>query len=297
MQAEMLLMNNNILLEHPNVRIETHDSTTMDFPFVVRQNRALTQSRVGIHENLELLCFLGGEGVVLYDNLRYSVEEGDMVVVNSHTIHQVVAKETLSFFCLIIDRGFCRYCGIDPMEFQFQHLIKDDLQLKELYRQMIDVYENREDHFFNPAFKNAVLTLLLYLCRNYSKPKQEEPNNPNSLERVNQALIYMKANFSRKLTNKNIAGSVGLSQYHFQREFKKITGKTPNYYLNMIRCTHARRLLETGRYSVKEAAFLCGFTNFSYFSNVFRQYIGVLPSQISSDYSVNESNLQTTNVN
>jgi len=278
-------MYNNILPEPPNVRIETHALTTMDFPFLFKQSATFRKSGVGVHENLELLYFLGGEGVALYDDARYPVRKGDMVVVNSHAIHQVVAEERMSLFCLIIERKFCQYCGIDPVSIQFQHVIRDDPQLKELFWQIVTVYESREDPFFNPAFKNAVLTLLLYLCRNYSTPNQEKSANPNGLERVNQALLYMKANFARKLTNDDIAASVGMSKFHFQREFKRITGKTPNHYLNTIRCTHARRLLETGRYSVKETAILCGFTNYSYFSSVFRQYIGVLPSRITPDPS------------
>lgn len=279
-------MRNNILLEHPNIKIEIHANTTQDFPFLVKQHKDHRKSKVGIHENLELLYFPDGEGIVLYDDVRYPVRKADLVVVNSYTIHQVIAKETLPLFCLIIDRSFCQYCGIDPLELQFRHLIRDDPQINTLYQQMMAVYESREDRFFKPAFKHAVLTLLLYLCRHYSTPKQAEPTNPNSLERVNQALVYMKANFARKITNEDIATSAGLSKFHFQREFKRITGKTPNHYLNAIRCTHARRLLETGLYSVKEVAILCGFTNHSYFSTVFQHYNGVLPSQLHPDPSV-----------
>ena len=114
-------MHNNILLEHPNVKIELHANTTQDFPFLVKQHKDHLKTKVGIHENLEVLYFPGGEGFVLYDGVYYPVGAGDMVVVNSFTVHQVVAKEQLPIFCLIIDRGFCRYCGIDPLEFQFQH--------------------------------------------------------------------------------------------------------------------------------------------------------------------------------
>ena len=211
---------------------------------------------------------------------RYSVRKGDLVIVNSYTIHQVMSEEELPFFCLIIDRKFCQLSGIDPVGLQFQHLVRGDARAIALYRKMMDAYEDRETPFYHAAFKCAVLELLVYLCRHYSTPKQEEPANPNTLERIHQALGFMKANFAKKITVDEIAASAGFSKFHFQREFKRITGKTPIHYLNVIRCAHARRLLEGGRYSVKEAAFLCGFTNNSYFSNVFQQYIGVLPSQV-----------------
>ena len=95
-------MYNNILPEPPDVRIETHALTTMDFPFLFKQSATFRKSGVGVHENLELLYFLGGEGIALYDDARYPVRKGDMVVVNSHAIHQVVAEERMALFCHLI---------------------------------------------------------------------------------------------------------------------------------------------------------------------------------------------------
>ena len=273
-------MNNNILLDKPNVRFETHARATAEFPFIIKRHKDHSKSPFGIHENLELLLFLDGNGAVLYDGNRYSVGKGDVVVVNSYTIHQVVSEEELPLFCLIIDRRFCQYCGVDPMGLHFQSLIRDDQQLSALFRKMMDAYEERDSQFGNPAFKCAVLELLLYLCRYYSTPRQEDASKSPALEHVRRAVGYMRANFAQKISCEDIAASAGLSKFHFQREFKRITGKTPNHYLNAIRCVHARRLLESGGYSVKEVAFLCGFTNNSYFSYVFCRYIGVLPSQV-----------------
>lgn len=272
-------MNNNILLP-PKVKFETHDRATADFPFIIKQHKDHSKSMFGIHENLELLLFLDGEGDVLYDAERCKVRKGDIVIVNSYTIHQVVSEGELPIFCLIIDRKFCQYNGIDPMALLFRKAIRGDDRLSALFRKMMDAYEAREEQFGNPAFKSAVLELLLYLCRHYSQPRSEDMSKAPALENVRRAVVYMKANFAQKIALEDIAASAGLSKFHFLREFKRITGRTPNHYLNAIRCIHARRLLESGRHSVKEAAFLSGFTNHSHFSNVFHRYIGVLPSQI-----------------
>ena len=273
-------MNNNILLDKPKIKFETHVRATADFPFIVKRHADHSKSMFGIHENMELLFFLDGEGFVLYDGARYAVGKGDIVIVNSYAIHQVVSEEALPLICLIIDRKFCQYCGIDPMGLQFQHLVRDDGQAVALYQKAMQVYDDGEDRFRNPAFKSAVLELLLYLGRQYSLPRQEDLSKATAPEYVRRAIAYMKGNFAQKLTCDDIAASVGLSKFHFLREFKRITGRTPTYYLNTIRCIYARNLLESGRYSVNQTAFLCGFTNNSYFSSVFRRYIGLLPSQV-----------------
>lgn len=273
-------MNNKILLDKPKVKFEAHLSKPPDFPFIVRQHKKHRRSTSGIHESLELLCFLDGEGVVMYDGVRYNVGKGDIIVVNSYTVHQIVSEGELPVFCLIIDRGFCQYNGIDPIQRMFQSIIRDDEQVTALFRRLMDTYANREDCFYNAAFKSVVLELLLYLCRHYSSPRPDELSPAPALECVRRAMTYMKTNFAQKLNSDDIAASAGLSKFHFEREFKRLTGCTPTHYLNAVRCEYARNLLESGRYSVKEAAFLCGFANNSYFSSVFRQYTGMLPSRV-----------------
>ena len=277
-------MNDNILLSVPNVRFETHRSTTPEFPFIFRPHVTRLTHAFSIHENLELLCFLDGEGYMLYDGMRLPVRKGDIVVINSYSLHHVVSEGELAFFCLIIGQSFCQYNDIDPTQLVFTHLIRNDPQVTDLFQRVADSYADRDSKFGTMRIKCAVLNLLAHLCLHHSTPRTvDRLTQDPSLQHVHRATGFMKANLSRKLTVDEIAASAGLSTFHFLREFKRITGYTLVQYLNTLRCDYARSLLESGQYSVKETAFLCGFTNNSYFSNVFRQYTGLLPSQVRPD--------------
>ena len=274
-------MNTNILPSEPNIRFEPHRSTTAEFPFVIHPHVTRNRSTFSLHENIELIYFLDGEGFMVYDGAPFAVHKGDIAVINSYSLHKVIPNVSLPHFCLIIDKNFCRDHGVDHSELIFQKLIRDDPQATHLVRQIMEVYEDSAAPFYNTAIKCAVLNMLLYLCRRYSTPaSQEQQLRSPSLEHVRSAIGFMKANLSRKLCVDEIAANAGLSKFYFLREFKRITGYTPTHYLNTIRCEYARNLLESGQYSVKEIAFLCGFTNNSYFSNVFRQHTGLLPSQV-----------------
>lgn len=274
-------MSNNILLHAPNVRFETHRSTTPEFPFIFHPRVTRLKSVFSIHENFELLCFLDGEGHMLYDGMRFPVRKGDIVAVNSYSLHQVVSEGDLPHFCLIIGKSFCHYHDIDPSQLVFQHLIRDDPQVSSLFQQVMDAYADRTGYLGLARVKSSVLDLLLHLCLHYSTPRTvDRLTQDPSLEHVHRATGFMKANLSQKLTIDEIAAKAGLSKFHFLREFKRITGYTVIDYLNTIRCDYARSLLEGGQYSVKETAFLCGFTNNSYFSNAFHQHTGLLPSQV-----------------
>lgn len=272
-------MNNNILLNQPNINLETHPSMTADFPFVIHHHILHRPTSIGIHDDLELLFFPDGEGWILYDGTRIPIQKGDIVAVNTLVVHQVIPDPELNQFCLIINNSFCRYHGIDPSQLLFQRTIRDPLGNTH-FQSLIDACNNT-DAFQNTAIKAAVLNLLLCVCRQYSAPKLALPSHPApALDYVRRAVAYMKANLSRKLTADEVAARVGLSKFHFLREFKRVTGQTMTHYLNAIRCEYARNLLESGQHNVKETAYLCGFTNNSYFSSVFFEYTGLLPSQV-----------------
>ena len=55
-----------------------------------------------------------------------------------------------------------------------------------------------------------------------------------------------------------LAAQAGVSKFHLSREFKSTTGLTVVTFINLCRCTEARRLIEEGC-SVSEAAATCGF--------------------------------------
>lgn len=97
---------------------------------------------------------------------------------------------------------------------------------------------------------------------------------------IREALSFLENNYDRKIYVEELAETVHLSRTHFTRQFKRFLGMTPIEYLNMYRVQRAILLIRDEGISVKEAASLVGFDNFSYFSKVFRHHHGVNPSDI-----------------
>lgn len=76
----------------------------------------------------------------------------------------------------------------------------------------------------------------------------------------------------------DIAIAVFMSERQFYRRIKKLTGKTPNQYLQYKRMEHAKKLLELKTFSsVKDVCLSVGYTRSDYFSNLFQEYYGVRP--------------------
>lgn len=275
-------MTNTKLLNNSGVLFESHVLQAPTLPFRYHQHVVCRQSVFNIHENIEFLFVLQGEGRVVCDGIPAAVTAGDIAAVNSYCAHQVVTDGELSVFCLIIDSSFCLYHSLDPTQLSFAPVIRDD-QARGLFEQVMTACGRAESRFGHAAIKCRILDLLLYLCQGYTSPRQRPITvGDSAIGYVRAATQYIKDNLSSPLTAQSVASSAGVSKYHFLRQFKRLTGVTLSHYINDLRCQRARQLLEQGELKVKEVACLCGYSNLSYFSRTFRQFTGLLPSQINA---------------
>ena len=95
--------------------------------------------------------------------------------------------------------------------------------------------------------------------------------------RLRRAIEFMHDNFSRELALEEIASAAYLSEYHFARLFKQITGVTPHVYLANIRLERARKLLVETALPISEIAAMVGYQSQSHFSKMFRSVAGITP--------------------
>ncbi|MDC0723485.1 helix-turn-helix transcriptional regulator [Nannocystis bainbridge] len=75
-----------------------------------------------------------------------------------------------------------------------------------------------------------------------------------------------------------VARAVGISQYHFIRQFEAVFGATPHQLRIHARLGRARRLLAAGHMPVTEVCLEVGFSSLGSFSALFRRRVGVTPS-------------------
>jgi AraC family transcriptional regulator of adaptative response/methylated-DNA-[protein]-cysteine methyltransferase len=77
--------------------------------------------------------------------------------------------------------------------------------------------------------------------------------------RVERAIRYLEAHTREQPTLTEVAAAVGLSEYHFQRLFRRFAGVSPKRFLQFLTAEHARKLLDGSR-SVLEAAWDAGLS-------------------------------------
>jgi AraC family transcriptional regulator of adaptative response/methylated-DNA-[protein]-cysteine methyltransferase len=78
-------------------------------------------------------------------------------------------------------------------------------------------------------------------------------------QRIEQAIRYLEAHFREQPRLGDLAAQVGLSEYHFQRLFRRWAGVSPKRFLQFLTADYARPLVRAS-YSVLDAAHAAGLS-------------------------------------
>lgn len=100
--------------------------------------------------------------------------------------------------------------------------------------------------------------------------------NQPKLGVVEKSIAMMHATLSRPLDVKEIAGRAGMSEPHFRKIFRAITGQSPKKFYDRLRFAEASALLGKGM-TVAEIADRLGFSSPFHFSRQFKKEVGQSP--------------------
>jgi signal transduction histidine kinase/ligand-binding sensor domain-containing protein/DNA-binding NarL/FixJ family response regulator len=95
-------------------------------------------------------------------------------------------------------------------------------------------------------------------------------------------VAYIEENISRELPIENLADHCNVSRTVFYNKIKGLTGSSPIEFTRKIKLNRALQILADGN-NVSEAAFMTGFSDVKYFSRLFKNQFGYLPSKHKSE--------------
>lgn len=137
------------------------------------------------------------------------------------------------------------------------------------------------DAGWREVIRSLVNQLTVYLLRAHINARRSDEIELSRVgvvdRRLRRAIEFMSDNCGRELGLAEIAGSAYLSEFHFARLFKKITGATPHAYLASLRIERARRLLAESDLSIADVGGAVGYTSQSHFTKIFREATGMTP--------------------
>ncbi len=122
-------------------------------------------------------------------------------------------------------------------------------------------------------------SLAVHLMRNYATGEAAD-DRQNALPgfKLRRAFAYLEEHLAQPFNLSQLAESVGMSEFHFSRLFKKATGLSPSRYFIRQRVARAQLLLQETDTSIIEIGMSVGYSSPSHFAQVFRRETGLPPS-------------------
>ncbi|MBX2871983.1 MAG: methylated-DNA--[protein]-cysteine S-methyltransferase [Saprospiraceae bacterium] len=98
-------------------------------------------------------------------------------------------------------------------------------------------------------------------------------------DRIASAITYIRENFKDQPNLDEVAQSVHLSAYHFQRMFSDWAGVSPKQFLQYVSLQHAKQMLGQGSASLFDAAYETGLSGTGRLHDLFVNIEGMTPGE------------------
>ncbi|MHC4886404.1 MAG: helix-turn-helix domain-containing protein [Planctomycetota bacterium] len=92
---------------------------------------------------------------------------------------------------------------------------------------------------------------------------------------IHRVQTFIQEHLEVPLSLPRVADHIGLSQHHFGRLYRRLTGKTPMQEVRSIRLERARELILTTRLPLKQIGIQVGIPNITHLSRLFRRHFGL----------------------
>ena len=155
-----------------------------------------------------------------------------------------------------------------------------DLPDSELFRNMDDDFFSllREEDFSLNQIQQLTNRFLLNVNK-YLDGCESFSNNCGLVRKIDD---WLEENYMNNINLNQLAVKTKRNPAYISRLYKNETGTNLKDRIKQIRITQAKKMLETGDFSIKEVAYSTGFNDPNYFSLVFKKETGIQ----ASDYSL-----------
>lgn len=230
----------------------------------------------------ELMLVQEGTGIAIVDGQREEVVQGDFILCGAGIPHRYHAKEEKAFagvscgFTRLMCRGMDENQFISPDDHPIIHAGTGSRALAELLSVLSRTVNDPSVHSAELCryLSAAVVTAALQIQHVIAESAGQTHYNLGI-----RARMYLDRHYLEPLTLDQISRAVGVSKYHLDRVFLASTGCTPIQYVTRRRMARAQALLGSTSQTVQHIAAQCGYSNYNYFTVLFRRTVGMTPGQ------------------
>ena len=102
-------------------------------------------------------------------------------------------------------------------------------------------------------------------------------------EAIEQSLTYIEEHLTKEISTEELADTVGLSPFYFQRLFKRLVNKPVQEYVKLRRLATVIENLKNTEQKILDVALDYGFSSHANFTRAFKETYGITPEKYRRD--------------
>lgn len=246
------------------------------------------------HSELELFYLKKGHLYFYIEDKMYHLNEGEAILIPSGLLHYATKTTDedmdCSFDALVFSPSMIldtlpSYCAnyMDPLVCQTAcgtcHLTHSSDWENEIIANLVSLFT-----FINTPVEQCELIIrgkLLVIWQQLYNNVFFSTSRSNNIEEyplLRKCIDDIHNEYMYDFSLEELADKSCMSQGHFCRIFKEITGFTPFNYINRIRIAKSCELLTRTDKKIADISSLCGFNTISFFNRTFKEIMKETPS-------------------
>lgn len=239
------------------------------------------------HDAYEIYLQLDGKRYLFYDNICYTLERGDLLILKPFDIHYAESREVeyyeryvLNFQpdalkCVLTNAEV--YSLLEKIRSGVIHLTESETESLLGYFERADEYANHSGFLSHKLFCSSVLQLIIKAI-GYTD-ESLEVTGEQIAPQIITALRYIDKHYKENISLDEISEAAHMSKYYFCRKFHQTTGATAIEYLNNVRLTKVHNLLISTNMTIDEIAAQTGFMSAVNLTRAFKKVYGSAPRE------------------
>lgn len=245
------------------------------------------------HDFYEIYYFISGNVDYLVENKTYHLQPGDLILMSPLELHQPLFSNHSGIYeriVLWIDGQ--KLSGLSTPEISFLSCFKQSHS--DTTNRIYHIAEERQkmllffldelantmntNTIYSPLIANTLLTWLLCNFHSLTSQIPSVQEHRRMSVQIANCVDYINLHLSENLSLDVLSKECFISKQHLLRTFKEAMGFSVHQYIQKKRLLTARQYMQNGD-SPKEAAFKCGFSDYSVFYRAYMKEYGISPSK------------------
>lgn len=236
-----------------------------------------------MHSDTEIIYCTAGRLVLRVNDCDYVIKKNEVFFIKKYVHHEYIVKDglrlTIQIGSLFLGNYYNSFTRMEFKEPKISLVDMDSLTGRErkLRRLLDEVAEEASQKQAEEISLNLLGNLykIAHIMLAMFPTVQTEDSRPN--DSIYRAVDIIQKHYYESLTIESVAEMVGYGRSSFCYNFKKLTGQSFHHYLVHYRLKMAEHFLMETERSIKDIAYMVGYSDAKTFSQAFKAVNGRSP--------------------